>query len=64
MRNIAICINLTTKKRDGVNLELNITTVINMIFFQNNEHFLLKVVQPKERPGEEASDDKETNSVS
>ena len=34
MRNIAICINLTTKKRDGVNLELNITTVINMIFFK------------------------------
>ena len=32
-----------------------------MIFFQKNKHFLLKVVQPQERPGEEASDDKETN---
>ena len=53
--NIAICINLTTKKRCGVNLELNIYTVINMIFFLKNNHFLLKVVQPQERPGEEAT---------
>ena len=54
--NIAICINLTTvKKRYGVNLELNINTVINMIFFQKNKHFLLKVGQPQERPGEEAT---------
>ena len=61
--NIAICINLTTKKRDGVNLELNLNTVINEYdFFQKNKHFLLKVVQLQERPGEEASDDKETNS--
>ena len=54
--NISICINLTTKKRCGVNLELNINTVINMIFFfQKNNHFLLIVVQPQERPGEEAT---------
>ena len=60
--NIAICINLTTKKRDGVNIELNLNTVINEYdFFFKRINISLKVVQPQERPGEEASDDKETN---
>ena len=54
--NIAICINLTTKKRCGVNLELNINTSHQYdFFFQKNNHFLLKVLQPQERPEKEAT---------
>ena len=32
-----------------------------MSFFQKSKQYLLKVVEPQERPREEASDNKETN---